>query len=219
MLERVAYAEIDRIAASSISSAEKFALLYEKRLWQAVAPGINRGRSQSGFGSTMEATCLIRPALETFLREMEVQTLFDAPCGDYHWMRHLAFDGTYIGGDIVRSVVTNLNQAFRGSPEFIDFDITRDEFPKADAWLCRACMQHLSNAEITQAIDNFRRSRVKLALLSNSRLTSNYDIKSGGSRMVDLTRSPFNLPRPHWMLPDNPCGESRHVGVWYREDL
>lgn len=219
MLERLAYAEIDRIAASDISSAEKFTLLYERRLWQAVAPGINRGRSHSGFGSTMEATCLIRPALATFLREMNIRRLFDAPCGDYYWMRHIGFDGRYIGGDIVRSVIASLNKAFRGSPEFINFDITRDEFPEADAWLCRACMQHLSNAEISQALDNFRSSRVKMALLSNSRLASNYDINTGSSRMIDLTKPPFNLLAPRLTLPDHPFGEPRNIGVWYREDL
>lgn len=219
MLERLAYDEINRIAASDIPSAEKFTLLYEKRLWEAVAPGLNRGRSHSGFGSTLDATCLIRPALEAFLRDMKVRTLFDAPCGDYHWMRHVDFAGTYIGGDIVKSVIAGLNKTFRGSPEFISFDITSDQFPESDVWLCRACLQHLSNAEILQAIENFRRSRVKIALLSNSRVDSNYDIKSGGSRLVDLTKAPFNLPRPRWTLPDNPCGESRHIGVWFREDL
>lgn len=219
MLERLAYEEIDRIAASGMPSADKFALFYENRLWMAVAPGINRERSISGFGSTLDATCLIRPALERFLGDLQIRTIFDAPCGDYNWMRHVAFAGTYIGGDIVRSVVASLNEEFRGSPQFVNFDITKDQFPEADAWLCRACMQHLSDAEIIQALDNFRRSRVKIALLSNSRLASNYDIKSGGSRMVDLTKAPFDLPRPRWTLPDNPCGESRHVGVWYREDL
>jgi hypothetical protein len=219
MREQLAYDEINLIAASDIPSAEKFALFYENKLWMAIAPGINRNQSVTGWGSTLDSTCLIRPALEQFLREMNIVTLFDAPCGDHHWIRHVHFNCAYIGGDIVPSVIAALKEECGGSKQFFTFDITKDEFPEADVWLCRACMQHLCNDEIMLALDNFRRSRVRIALLSNSMLTSNYDIKTGGSRAIDLTKPPFNLPRPRWTLADNPHGESRHIGVWYREDL
>jgi hypothetical protein len=217
--ERLALIEINRIAASDLSSAEKFSLLYANKIWAALSPGINRGQSLSGFGSTLEATCLLRPALEQFLAENDVQALFDAPCGDYHWMRHVGFSGKYIGGDIVQSVVDSLCKEFQSDPQFITLDITKDKFPDADVWLCRACLQHLCNDEIKQALANFAKSNVKMALLSNSRLTENHDIKTGGSRMVDLTKAPFNLPKPRQILPDSPCGEKRHIGVWHKDDF
>jgi hypothetical protein len=231
--QETAYAEIDRIAKSNISSSAKFSLIYRRRLWLKAMPHLNPDKTLSGHGSTVSSTKVLRQALENFLQETRPNRVFDAPCGDFNWMKDVNFpdDCDYIGGDIVPALVLSLqhkySRATRAAPhemrsrQFISFDLTTDAFPIADIWLCKDCLQHLSNSDISLVLDNFRRSQVKVALISTHiEVATNIDVKTGQFRHVDLTRAPFNLPPPRQILPDSPIGgEPRYVGVWYREDL
>jgi hypothetical protein len=176
---------------------------------------------------------VLRQALENFLRETRPKKFFDAPCGDFNWMKNLNLpdDCNYIGGEIVPELVLSLQRTFGRAPgtasnriasrQFIKFDLTLDCLPSADIWLCKDCLQHLSNSDISLVLDNFRRSRVKIALISNhTGVLANVDIATGQFRHVDLTRAPFNLPPPRQTLADSPVdGEPRYIGVWHREDL
>jgi hypothetical protein len=228
-----AYAQIDRIANSDITNSAKFSLIYQKRLWLKAMPHLNPEKTLSGHGSTQLSTEILRKSVEKFLVEMKAKKFFDAPCGDFNWMQHvnLPHDCEYLGGDIVSEIIADLQQKYRGialdnhkkpaSRQFINFDLTLDRFPPADIWLCKDCLQHLSNSDILLVLDNFRRSQVKIALISNHiGVTSNVDIATGQFRHVDLTRAPFNLPLPRRIIPDAPVdGEPRFIGVWCREDL
>ena len=43
----------------------------------------------------------------------EIKRLFDAPCGDFNWMKEVhLLDVDYIGGDIVSSLVLNNKEQF-----------------------------------------------------------------------------------------------------------
>jgi hypothetical protein len=218
-------AKINAIAASNASNSEKFSLIYQKGLWLKVAPHLNPDKSLSGHGSTLSSTSVFRRNLEQFLRENTVQSFFDAPCGDFNWMKEVRLpdDCDYLGGDIVSSLIANLQKDFKEGPrrQFIYFDLTADTFPSVDVWLCKDCLHHLSNSDIILGLDNFRRSQVKIALISNHvGLRRNIDINTGQFRFVDLTLAPFNLPPPRQKLLDAPVtGEPRYVGVWRREDL
>jgi hypothetical protein len=166
----------------------------------------------------------LRVELANFIRQEAVSSLFDAPCGDYHWMRWMQFpDGfRYIGGDIATSVVAKLKRKFSSHAcEFISFDLTHDRFPNCEAWLCKDCLQHLSLGDVTAVLRNVAKSGIKWALISNhTDVTSNYDIKTGDFRHLDLTKPPFNLPPPRRVLRDSPADkEPRGVFVWRREDI
>lgn len=229
--QRAALSELERIATSDIPNSEKFALIYQKRLWFKVFSHLNPDKSLSGHGSTQESTRVLRPNLEKFLRDADAKTFLDAPCGDFNWMKSVSLpdDCRYIGGDIVPELAARLQETY-GRPDggpanmsrrFVSLDLTRDSFPPADVWLCKDCLQHLSNDDVQLVLDNFRRSQVKIALISNHvGVSVNADIKSGAFRSVDLTRPPFNLPPPRQTLADSPVDdEARYVGVWHREDL
>ena len=51
--------------------------------------------SRSGPGSTLIYTYNLRRQLIEFLAQFPVKTIFDAPCGDFHWMREVAFPAEY----------------------------------------------------------------------------------------------------------------------------
>jgi hypothetical protein len=108
----------------------------------------------------------------------------------------------YIGGDIVPPLIARL-KASHGHGDiasrrlFRVFDITKDEFDPADVWLCKDCIQHLSNRDIMVALRNFCNSSVEFALISNhTNVKENIDIPTGHFRHVDLTLPPFSLPEP-----------------------
>jgi hypothetical protein len=231
-LQQGAFSEIDRIAKSNISNSEKFSRIYQKRLWLKAMPHLNPEKTFSGHGSTESSTRVFRRNLESFLHEMNVKKLFDAPCGDFNWMKDVNLPAycDYIGGDIVPALVANLQQKYgriiRTGPEapsrqFINFDLTVERFPSADIWLCKDCFQHLSNSDIHLVLNNFRRSQVNIALITNHiGVNSNIEIETGQFRYVDLTLAPFSLPPPLQTLPDAPVdGEPRYIGVWRRKDL
>ncbi|HYH44625.1 MAG TPA: hypothetical protein VEG34_03005 [Thermoanaerobaculia bacterium] len=72
--------------------------------------------SVSGVGSTLRETARLREALPGLIREEGVRSLLDIPCGDFHWMQHVALDVEdveYTGADVVPEIVA-ANQALHG---------------------------------------------------------------------------------------------------------
>jgi len=65
------------------------------------------GESRSGPGSTLAYTVNLRHQLEVFLAAFEIGALFDAPCGDFNWMKEVNFPPgvAYLGGEIAGSLV------------------------------------------------------------------------------------------------------------------
>lgn len=179
--------------------------------------------SISGVGSELAYTQVYRKALASFLGEYRVQSMFDAPCGDLNWIKHVIkeVDIKYIGGDISQ-VVIEANR--RAHPEIssIQFDITKDAFPDVELWHCRDCMFHLSDRDIWAALENFSNSTCEFALLTfHSGWLRNLNIESGGFRYLDLRKPPFNFPAPERLLTDYRVGVDfpRFVGVWRRKQV
>jgi len=207
-----------------MSAQDKFEAIYRERVWANASPTLFSASSLSGHGSTEYSTRVFRAELTEFIRKERLSSLFDAPCGDFHWMSKVAFpEGfKYIGGDIVASVIERLKLE-RQSPAqlFVHFDLTRDAFPQTDAWLCKDCLQHLSYADVFKVLKNFAQANVAWALVSNhTGVDVNTDIETGGFRYLDLTKPPFNLPPPRLILRDQSVDrEPRGVFVWRREDI
>ncbi len=67
-----------------------------------------------GPGSSAEYTARLRSELPALFRRLGINSLLDAPCGDFGWFRLMARDPnlTYIGGDIVPSLVSANQREF-----------------------------------------------------------------------------------------------------------
>lgn len=196
----------------------KFSLIYRARWWD------QEGESASGPGSTLAFTEDFRSAFEAFLTRQRIAKVFDAPCGDWNWMREVRLPpGTrYLGAEIVPELVDHLQRTYAGETvSFLQFDITADPFPQADLWLCRDCLIHLSNADVRKALNNFCASGVPYALISNYIGEGpNADIVSGDFRPLDLTREPFHLPQPEFIINDWPGDRHvRQVCLWSRDQV
>jgi len=206
------------IGFSKMTPQERFESIYKEKRW------MGNGESLSGMGSTLDYTENFRSAFEEYLQEQEIGTLFDAPCGDMNWMNEVRFrEGMrYIGGDIVPHVIEENRERFASERQHFEvFDITRDTFPEADLWLCRDCLFHLCYEDIFRALRQFARSEIAAAMITNHlEVTSNRDIVTGESRLLDLTLAPFHLPEPDLSIEDwLPGHPKRVVNLWRREAI
>jgi hypothetical protein len=183
--------------------------------------------SVSGAGSTISYTYNLRHELELFVKAFEIKSMFDAPCGDFNWMKEVAFPSgmSYIGGDIAASLVAADKAKYASATRrFVEFDITRDEFPDCDLWFCRDCLFHLPLDLVTRALDNFCRSKIQYVMMTNHLNTTgfrNTDIEAGEFRLLDFHIAPFHLPRevlyriPDYVYPF----PQREMCVWSRGQI
>src|SRR5277367_6220031 len=133
-----------------------FEHIYVNNIW-----GRNT-ESKSGPGSSLSYTTNIRQEISRLLNKADIKTFFDAPCGDFNWMKAVEFPESvkYIGGDISPSLIADIREGYADdSRSFIVFDITSDVFPTADVWFCRDCLFHLPYKHILSALSLFAASQ------------------------------------------------------------
>ncbi len=184
----------------NLSVEERFTEIYRIGWWA------ENKESTSGSGSTMENTSKIRESLPGLVASLGVKVLFDVPCGDFNWMRHVHFNPPidYIGGDIVASVIADNQKKYAGERRsFRQFNLISDEFPAVDMLFCRDCLFHLSYNDIWAVLENFSRSSIPYFMVTNMpKVDKNRDIISGQHRLLNLCQAPFNFPKPISELTD-----------------
>jgi hypothetical protein len=192
-----------------------FSQIMKDNVWES-------DESVSGPGSTMAYTENIRQKIPQLLKELEIKSMLDAPCGDYNWARHLSRKGVkYIGADIVSELIKKNSQHANESTSFRVLDIVADPLPAVDLWMCRDCLFHLPSADIRKVFANFKKSNVKYILTtSHFQATSNSDVGTGGFRLLNLELPPFSWPKPMLAIDDWITGyPPRILGLWRREDI
>lgn len=183
--------------------------------------------SVSGPGSNLARTSKLRNELPALLKEIGAQTLIDAPCGDFNWMKDTVLGVEhYIGVDIIPDLIAR-NQSLYGNNQtrFTLLDLTRDKLPRVDVILCRDCFIHFSYRHIAAAIKNFKRSRATY-LLTNTYpgWQNNVNIRTGDFRQINLLLPPFNFPSPLKQIDEKFSGETEQffgkaLGLWKLSDL
>lgn len=191
-----------------------FSDIYERNLW-------NDPESASGRGSTLQRTTVIRSVLPALLREVGAESLLDAPCGDFNWMRHTELGPvTYIGADVVPSLIARNEQRYgRDDRKFMVLDITKSGIPRVSVILSRDCFAHLSFRNILSAVANFKRSNSEyLFATTHTDVREHRDIPTGQGRNVNLQLSPFNFPEPvKLVIEDAELGKC--LGIWRLQQL
>jgi glycosyltransferase involved in cell wall biosynthesis len=196
-----------------------FIKIYKKNIF-----GSNESRS--GSGSTLEQTAYIREVLPGILRDLNVKSFLDVPCGDFNWMKLVDLSGIqYIGGDIVPDLVDKNNYAY-ASPErtFRALNIISDELPKVDAIFCRDCLVHMKFDHARQALQNFKSSGSTYLITTTFIDRSENEELYGIWRTLNLQKAPFNLPPPLKMINEK-CTEGRmkytdkSLGLWKLSDI
>jgi SAM-dependent methyltransferase len=150
----------------------------------------------SGPGSTPFFTVEYRAFLERFIFMNGIRTVVDIGCGDWQFSKHINFDGaTYIGFDVVPSVVARNQEAYGGhAVAFRQMPLDLDTLPCADLLIMKDVLQHFPNAEILRFRDRvFYKYKYKLLTNSYQKFgtAQNVDIPYGGFRSLDLAAPPF----------------------------
>ncbi len=178
--------------------------------------------SMSGPGSTLVSTVEVRRRLPLLLEDLGVQSLLDAPCGDFNWMRRVRLGiERYTGVDVMREVIQNNQTGFGDATHtFISLDIRRNALPQTDLILCRDCLVHFSYDDIFRTLQNFSRSKSKYLLTTTfPSVQENTDIASGDWRPLNLQKPPFRMPEPLRLINEK-CTENggrysdKSLGLW-----
>lgn len=194
---------------SSTDTAEIFTKIYEVNWWGS-------GESISGHGSTLLYTENLRKELPRLFQKFSIHSVLDAPCGDFNWMNKVvsSTEIEYVGGDIVPQLIGNNQASFANDRmSFLLLNIITDKLPRADLWICRDCLFHLSYEDIYLALKNFAESEIPYILTTTHINTSgfhNSNIQTGDARLIDLFSAPFFFPSESeyriadWLKPDPP---------------
>ena len=214
-LPRAVSAYLDaRQALRRTSIATVFSEIYRTNAWQD-------SESVSGRGSTLARTSVIRSHLPVLLQELNANSLVDAACGDFNWMRYVDLGSIkYIGVDIVPALIIRNCQRYGADQRtFAVQDITKDRLRDADVILCRDCLIHLSFKSIKAAISNFKKtSATHLLCTTHTTVTENTDCPDGSWRNINLLLPPFNFQPPiKSLVEDAELGKC--LGVWRLVDL
>jgi hypothetical protein len=183
--------------------------------------------SVSGPGSSLAQTTEMRQRLPQLLQSIGAQSLLDAPCGDFNWMRQVALGvKEYTGVDVLKELVeTNQKQYGGNGRRFLQLDLSSDVLPRADVILCRDCLVHFSFHDIMRTLANFRRGGSSYLLMTTfPHRTANADIQTGGWRPLNFELGPFRLPPPLRLInekctEDNGRYADKSLGLWKLDDL
>lgn len=210
---RFARDERDKMHLSKKSIETIFADIYTGNKW--------RGRdSASGTGSDLRQTEVVRNALPALWEALGIRTMLDVPCGDFHWMKHVALERIeYTGADIVLDMVERNREYETSTIHFCRINLVEDKLPRFDLIFCRDCLVHLSFKDAQKALQNICDSGSTYLLTTTfSDLERNVDIATGQWRKLNLTLSPFSLSPPALLINEN-CTEGdayrdKSLGLW-----
>lgn len=198
---------------------EHFSRIYQENIFGGE-------ESRSGEGSSLTQTEKLRQDLPGLFRELGIKNLLDAPCGDFHWMRHVNLGQiSYLGIDIVSELIEANRAAYGDALRAFDhLNLINDVLPAVNLILCRDCLVHLSNADVKKALTNFKNSGSSYLLTTTfANQTENKDLR-GCWRPLNLEKPPFNLPKPLRLINEG-CTEcngayaDKCLGLWRLEDI
>ena len=204
-----------------LNDKKRFSLIYKSGYWRGFRGSI------SGDGSSFSSTRNIRESLQSFIKEYNILSFADIPCGDFYWMSKMDLSSvSYLGGDIVEEMIQKNNSKFsKDNVRFQHIDLIDDVLPTVDCIFIRDCLVHLEDYQVKKVIKNIIKSKSKyLATTIYPNVEKNIQSKEVDRwRPLNLTIKPFSLPAPTLLLDDRVIDDEvqqyRYIGVWEIKDL
>ena len=178
--------------------------------------------SISGPGSSLPQTEIVRKKIPEIVKQFNIKSILDAPCGDFYWMSTVTLgDCFYFGIDIIKPLIEFNKKRFSDTMHiFQHLDLTSQELPKVDLIICRDLLVHLSFQDTFKVINNFKQSKSTYLLTTFfSRRVSNVSLHELGWYPLNLLKEPFNFPQPVLIINEN-CTEQggiysdKSLGLW-----
>jgi len=217
-----------RSCATDMNAAAVFSHIYSSARW-GIGPGTPEyyytrsmdRPSASGHGSDLgSATLASARFLAAAIRQFNISTVVDVPCGDANWQfRTWEMDSlsAYVGLDIVPSIIS-LNRrryAHHSNKRFLVWDLADCSIPRiqlgagsktvADLVNVRDVLQHMPRSRVEAATRNILASGTRLVVATtypNQRHSAEGSISEGGWIPYDLNE--FGFPKPSRCIPTHP---------------
>jgi SAM-dependent methyltransferase len=206
-----------------------FQSVYQNNLWDS-------GESRSGQGSELAHTATLRDELPALLKQLEVRSMLDLPCGDFNWMQHMDLTGIqYVGADIVPEIVNENQDRFSNAQRrFICADVVEGPIPEVDLIFCRDCLIHFSFELAGSALKTMMASKARYLLLTHDDILTRYEPNGGKNmdlealrngvnymyRPINFTLAPFSFPPPMHMIKESSLWDGyKTMALWRIDDL
>ena len=204
--------KIDGIIFKNMSNEEIFTHIYKKNRWKA---------DQS---ETFELIRSLLEELPPLLKKLEVKSILDIPCGDFHLLKTIDLGFLdYTGCDIVEHIIQNdIKQYANEKRKFLKLDILKDDLPKADIIFCKDLLIHLPLENCLKAIKNIKKSGAKYFMVETfPSLKKNTDIHTGAWRPFNLNIHPFFFPEPEYRIKIKTItkGLTKEIDLWSIKNL
>ena len=188
------------------SNKDIFTTIYNTNHWKS-------SKSISGTGSEISQTRTLIENLNKLIKDKNISSILDIPCGDFGWMKEVDLSNIkYTGADIVEKIIDiNKEKYLKDNLNFKVLDLTNDQLPKNDLIIIRDCLVHLSYKDIDKALKNIKLSECKYLLLTTfTNNNTNYDIITGDWRKLNFQKEPFNFSNPILIINEN-CTEENAI--------
>ncbi|MBK9425837.1 MAG: class I SAM-dependent methyltransferase [Bacteroidetes bacterium] len=186
-----------------MSTEQVFTEIYRSKHWKSTD-------NVSGPGSEINQTETLIRELNGLFKELNIVSVLDIPCGNFHWMQKVNLSKTnYVGADIVTELIESNKQNYQESDRlnFQVLNLITDPLPQCDLIIVRDCLVHFSNKDILNAITNIKSSGSKYLLTTTfTNHHMNFDIVTGDWRPLNLQDKPFNFAPPLMIINEN-CTE------------
>lgn len=178
------------------TNQEKFSEIHRVNFW-------GNKETVSGPGSNLKNTSDTIYNLNKIIKNYNIKSILDAPCGDFFWMKKVLSKNLnlkYCGIDIVEEIIKQNKKKYSSSNiKFFKKDIIFNLIPESDLIICRDLLIHLSNKDIKAFLLNLKSSNFKYLLIggyeSNIYQINNNEIKTGDFRQINIFKNPINFSR------------------------
>jgi len=182
-----------------------FIRIYEKSNWGDSGQG-------SGQGSSLEFSVPIRCYLNKLIYDFKIDTIVDAPCGSFWWMKHFLEENphiNYIGVDIMPALIKHHNTKYKSDTrEFYHGDLVDSELfskikDQSKIWkgtvllMVRHAIEHNTGKDGMTIFHNIQNSAIPL-FFGTTHVHSHDPPETlpGGYSKLNFEFPPFNLPHP-----------------------
>jgi hypothetical protein len=201
-----------------------FYTIYKSNHWNRYTQVNKNNLLVSGPGSipgTLTTQNVIKN-LKIFIKQNNINSILDVPCGDFSWMKDLIISENlnYVGWDIVDEIIDyNKKKYSSKNVNFFCKDIIiENNFENYDLIFSRDFFIHMKINDIKKILNNVRKSNAKFfACSNNSDVLINRDILVGQHRKINLSIEPFNIKKVYSSFYEG--NEDCYINIYKISDL
>lgn len=212
------------------SIAEKFDTIYKSYGFG------HYSETRSGHGSLLESTKKIRYGIIDLVKDKNIKSITDFPCGDFNWMKEIvSYFEKYVGCDISKTCIEDNIKKFPDK-DFRCLNLIEDEIPQSDLLLIRDVLGHTPLNDCKKIIKNILNSKCKYLLTTTFAKKTNNGWTSvkedqlprmnenlpdyGLFYPINLMEEPFNFPKADVFIEEDvevinySDGVRKTLGLW-----